>query len=120
MQGIHDIVKIQRISGGLVDILAPGRGAYQDDGVLVVCANNGNHLIGIAFHAFPCGVAVGLIADFIYNICVIGILGGYFLKEGKSVRFMDVRVSIVQHMPVHDHIHILAGGVGYAVSDNAL
>ena len=59
MQSIHYIIKGKRGRCGFVDLLAPGRGSYEDDGIRLLFPDHRDDFLGVRLDAVPGSTAVG-------------------------------------------------------------
>ena len=110
MQGVHDVVVAgNRIRRRFVHALGPVWSTYNNDGIVIVLADNGNNVIRIFLYIAPACAAAGLVADFIENIVLVGIGFCHFFKEFLGFILIDQRAVLIQHMPVDNHIHIVVG-----------
>ena len=94
MQSIHYIIKGKRGSCGFVDLLAPGRGSYEDDGIRLLFPDHRDDFLGIGLDAVPGGTAVGLITDLIEHIVVVSKSFRHFPEKGDRLIFVLIRVAI--------------------------
>ena len=94
MQSIHYIIKGKRGSCGFVDLLAPGRGSYEDDGIRLLFPDHRDDFLGIGLDAVPGGTAVGLITDFVDHIGIIFVFFCHFFEKLQSFFLILLRVSI--------------------------
>ena len=94
MQRIHYIAVIQRRSGSLVDLLTPGRGSYEDDGIRLLFPDHRDDFLGVGLDAVPGGTTVGLITDLIEHIVVVGKSFRHFPEKGDRLIFVLIRVTI--------------------------
>ena len=94
MQSIHYIIKGKRGRCGFVDLLAPGRGSYEDDGIRLLFPDHRDDFLGVRLDAVPGGAAVGLIADLIEHIVVVGKSFRHFPEKGDRLIFVLIRVAI--------------------------
>ena len=94
MQSVHDIVEFQRRVRRLIYILTPHGSAYQNHGILIIFTDHGDDFTGIGLYAVPCGIAVGLVTDFVYNIGIIFIKRGYFPEKADGILLVHIGILI--------------------------
>ena len=107
MQGVHNIVKVQRVGCGCVDVLTPGRGADKDYRLRRILPDNGNDRLGIRLDiAAPAHSALRLVADFIQKVRNPCVFRSDIGEEFCGLLLIGLRIAVRKDMPVDDYILI--------------
>ncbi len=85
VQGVHDVVEVERAGGCFIYPLGPVGSTYEDHGVGSMLADDRDDLIGVVFDVVPGGVAIGLVADLVNDVGGVGVLLGNGREEGFGV-----------------------------------
>ena len=83
----------------------------------VVRADDGDDRLGVALHAGPGGVAVGLVADLVDHMLGCGIALGHLVPKVLCLGKVDIGVQVVQHVPIDDDVHVRLLGERNAIVD---
>ncbi len=85
VQGVHDVVEVERAGGCFICPLGPVGSTYEDHGVGSMLADDRDDLIGVVFDVVPGGIAIGLVADLVNDVGGVGVLLGNGREEGFGV-----------------------------------
>ena len=113
VEGVHQVFPRHRVGGGLVDVLAPGGGADEDNAFGGLGPDGGDQPLGVGLHVSrPGHVPVGLVADFIQHVGRVLVPLRRRGEKALRRRHIGHGVSVGEDVPVQNGVQIgLDGGV---------
>ena len=102
VERVHHVAVAQWIFGSGVHILAPGRGADDDDVVRIILTDRIDNGVGVGLDTTRPAHRHRLVTDFINDIGQVAILSGNLGEKGR--RFSGVIGWCVVYVPVHQNV----------------
>ena len=118
MERVHDVLDGQRVLCCKLDFAAVVGRAYEDEGVGLVPADDGDDDVCVFLDVFPGAVAIGLVADFEDDVRDVGVFLCHRVEEFDGFGEVLVGIVVLEDVPVDDDVHIVGDGVLDAFAEN--
>ena len=107
MAGVHDVfVLVQGVANDGHELAVVVGRSHDDDGVGVICPDDGDDLARIRADLGPRGLAVGFVADLVDDVGTLRVFGRDRIKELHSFIDVLVGVAVFEAVPVHERVHV--------------